>query len=219
MRRCDGEREHLTNQACLCVDGDRLCKPTTRIAVVLADTPGLGVWRLESHGWNAAAELAGMAEWVSGQLERNGRMIPAVLRAETRSQVTRDGQPASFVVPVISSRVTPRDLIEAPAGQVMLPPAPVVRVAIEAPRRVVVVDEGPAGSGEPTSAVELAAWVERCDDLDTLNGVGARHARANGWMGEFVPSRFAPDPDTWIELVDVFRGRAAELHNREGGTP
>jgi hypothetical protein len=59
VRRCDGQTELLSGGNCLCsVDPeDRECKPTTRLNVVLRDVEGIGVWRLESHGWYAATEL------------------------------------------------------------------------------------------------------------------------------------------------------------------
>src|SRR3954469_6237276 len=58
QRRCDGVRELLSESPCVCaVNGQegpqRECKPTTRLNVVLRDLPGIGVWRLESHGFYA----------------------------------------------------------------------------------------------------------------------------------------------------------------------
>ena len=49
QRRCDGEREVLSDGSCLCdaEEGDRKCKPTTRLSVMLPDVPGLGCWRLD----------------------------------------------------------------------------------------------------------------------------------------------------------------------------
>lgn len=205
VRRCDGQTQQ-SGETCVCGDGGP-CKPTTRINVILADVPGLGVWMLESHGWNAAAELGGMAEWLSSQFE-SGRMIPAVLRAETRSKVNRSGTPSTFVVPVLSSRATVRELVESP-HKVMLPPAPVR--AITAGPRPVVDPDGDASSGPPVSAQEMADWLDRCTDLGQLSGVAARHARASGWMDAYVASRFAPVEGELIELVEVFRARAAEL--------
>jgi hypothetical protein len=61
-RLCDGETETIRQRPCLCaqmqqggkrVDARELCKPTTRMSVMLADVPSLGTWKIESHGWNA----------------------------------------------------------------------------------------------------------------------------------------------------------------------
>lgn len=58
QRRCDGEVERLSGQPCICrAQGRKDCSPHTRMSVMLRDIEGLGVWRLEAHGWDAAAEL------------------------------------------------------------------------------------------------------------------------------------------------------------------
>lgn len=120
-RRCDGERELLTDSPCMCLTEDEpSCKPTTRLSVILRELPGLGVWRLESHGYYAASELAGTVE-VCVQAATRGQLLPAVLRLEQR-QVKRQGEPVrKFAVPVLDIQVTPGAL-----GLVVgaAPPAP-----------------------------------------------------------------------------------------------
>lgn len=110
VRRCDGETEVLHNQPCPCnLEDERTCKPTTRLNVILRDLPGLGVWRLESHGWYAATELAGTVEVCLAAATR-GQLLPAVLRLEQR-QVKRVGEPTrNFAVPVLDVSVTPTQL-------------------------------------------------------------------------------------------------------------
>ncbi|MBA2643597.1 MAG: hypothetical protein H0U82_11835 [Actinobacteria bacterium] len=98
-RRCDGETEALSGKPCLCNPDERACKPTTRIAFMLPDVPGFGLVRLESHGWNAAAELPGAVD-VLMRAAAQGAFIPAVLRLEPRTS-KKDGQTRRFVVPVI----------------------------------------------------------------------------------------------------------------------
>ncbi|HYI67113.1 MAG TPA: hypothetical protein VEW95_09335 [Candidatus Limnocylindrales bacterium] len=109
-RRCDGERESITDKPCLCppvgkeraeaAAKGRACKPTTRVSVILPDLPDIGTWRLESHGFNAAVELAGMADILEGAT-RQGRMIPAKMRLDQRT-VKRQGEATrNFAVPVI----------------------------------------------------------------------------------------------------------------------
>jgi Recombination directionality factor-like len=84
-RRCDTVTEVKRNVPCLCDPERRECKPTTRLSVKLADVPGLGVWRLESHGWNATEELGGDNADLIAVLPPNFR-LPARLRVEPRRE-------------------------------------------------------------------------------------------------------------------------------------
>jgi len=97
-RRCDGETELLTGLACKCDPDARECKITTRINVMLPQVAGLGVWRLESHGYYAAAELPDMLELL--QQVSGGRIIGGVLRIEQRSS-KKDGKTNRYPVPVL----------------------------------------------------------------------------------------------------------------------
>lgn len=106
QRRCDGATEALSGKPCLCQpavdkkgEGERACKPTTRLSFMLPDIPGLGVWRVESKGWNAAAELPGTL-MVLQQAAQDGKFVPAVLRLERRTS-KKDGETHRFVVPVL----------------------------------------------------------------------------------------------------------------------
>lgn len=124
-RQCDGVTEKLRGAACLCEQAARLryerrnrewpedgrferakddCKPTTRMAVMLADIPSMGTLKLESHGWNAAAELPGLASAIA----RSTTPVPALLRLEARSDKRltfgADGEKIesrNYVVPVL----------------------------------------------------------------------------------------------------------------------
>lgn len=116
QRRCDGEREILADQPCVCdtEGGDRKCKPTTRLSVMLPDVPGLGCWRLESHGFYAAVELSATAAMLE-QATARGQMLPARLRIDQRRQV-KDGQTTRYAVPVIDIDVRFRDAIAGIGG-------------------------------------------------------------------------------------------------------
>ncbi|MFI6228565.1 hypothetical protein ACIBCR_14790 [Micromonospora echinospora] len=94
-RHCDGEVERIRSKPCLCdsvrataqaagrdLKPGEVCKPTTRMSLMLADIPSLGTWKLESHGWNAAAELPMLAE----SIERAPQPIPARLLMERREK-------------------------------------------------------------------------------------------------------------------------------------
>ena len=116
-RRCDGRNEILTDSACLCAQADEmLCKPTTRLNVVLRDVEGIGVFRLESHGYYAAVELPDVAAF----LAQAGGYVEAFLALEERV-VKREinGKPETrrFMVPTIEIEgVTPGQLMAGQGG-------------------------------------------------------------------------------------------------------
>lgn len=110
--RCDGEREDIQDRPCVCDPDNRECKTTSRLSVLLPDIAGLGVWRLETHGYNAAVELAG-AIWLITQMAGVHSIIPARLRLEERVQrLLVDGEPETrkFLVPVIDLDVSITDV-------------------------------------------------------------------------------------------------------------
>lgn len=132
QRRCDGQWEQIGDQPCPCAasDGERECKPHTRLNVMIPDLPGLGVWRLETSGYYAAVELAGVVD-VCRAATAAGRMLPARLRLEQRS-VKRAGEGVKrFAVPVLDVDVPLQSLgLLSPTGQSAV--APTTAVAIEA---------------------------------------------------------------------------------------
>mgnify|MGYP000568949659 CR=1 FL=1 len=158
QRRCDGVRDVISDSPCLC-DPDpekRACKPTTRLNVVLRDMPGIGVWRLESHGWNAAVELPGLAEFVM----RADGMVPAFLTLEERV-TKRDGKTNRFMVPGIDVEVTPSQLLAGQTtaaaianGSPAAVAAPDARPAIESAQRV------PDYAAAARACTSLAGWRE-----------------------------------------------------------
>lgn len=94
-RLCDGDTESIRNASCLCaamqaggrqIDPRELCKPTTRMSLMLAEIPSLGTWKVESHGWNAAAELPTLA----ASIESAPQPIPARLEVQIREKKNFD---------------------------------------------------------------------------------------------------------------------------------
>lgn len=123
QRRCDGDTETITEGRCLCDPENRECNIHTRLSVMLADLPGLGVWRVETSGYYAAVELQGAVEVV--RLAANhGQMLPAQLRLEQR-MVKRDGKTRRFAVPVLDIAVSPTQLLNGhtPAKPIEQPTA------------------------------------------------------------------------------------------------
>lgn len=110
--RCDGVTNVLTGDLCNQDDPAHLeAKPTTRLSVMLRDVETLGVWRMESHGWNAAAELPSMAELAMVV----GDLVPATLHLVERKAI-KDGKTSRFVVPVLDLEVSKQRLVELVGG-------------------------------------------------------------------------------------------------------
>lgn len=117
QRRCDGCTELLTGDPCMCDPEAVECKPTTRLSVILPDLPDIGTWRIESHGWNAAAELVQTFEWLKGMIG-SGQVIEGVLGVEERTG-KHEGKTTRFMVPVIRIKQTPRELLAAQNAQAL----------------------------------------------------------------------------------------------------
>lgn len=116
--RCDSRWDHVGDQPCHCDPEQRACAIHTRLSVMLPDLPGVGVWRLESHGYYAAVELGGVVDLCAAQ-SAQGRMLPARLRLEHREvKRTVDGkvQTRKFIVPVLDLDVHPMALAPAPSA-------------------------------------------------------------------------------------------------------
>jgi recombination directionality factor gp3-like protein len=110
QRRCDGANETISDGPCICDPEARDCVIHTRLAVMLADLAGVGLWRLESQGWNAGIELQGAVD-VIRMAARRGELLPATLRLEQR-MTKRPGQGTRrFAVPVLDIDVTPAQLL------------------------------------------------------------------------------------------------------------
>ena len=103
-RRCDGQTNVINDTPCACDLDAPECKPTTRLGVILRDLEGIGIWRLQLHGWNGAQELLGTIE-VLRTLQARGQMVPARLLLEQR-QSKKDGKTFNFAVPVLNLQLS-----------------------------------------------------------------------------------------------------------------
>lgn len=187
QRRCDGERELLSDAPCLCSPdpGERECKPTTRLNVVLRDVEGIGVWRLESHGYYAATELPEVAEF----LARASGYVSAWLTLEERI-VKRDNQTRRFMVPALEVDITP--------AQLMAGGGAITAAAIDSARPVAAL---PAA---PTVTLDMDSWLAAVGTARTRDDLLAlREAAAQGGL-----SATQVDP--------ILAGRAAELAAASG---
>lgn len=137
-KRCNGERDILNDAPCSCIPDDRKCKPTLRVSVMLPDLPGLGVWRWEGHGINAALELPATLDLLAHAVSR-GEFLPGFLRLEQRSTKKKGEGTRRFAVPVIDLASTLDEVsraLGAPMGTtpgLPAPPPATERPALEAP--------------------------------------------------------------------------------------
>lgn len=117
IRRCDGVKEQIKQEPCQCAAGlvaaKDICKPTVRVQLMLAEVPGMGTWRLESHGEYAAGELSTLAPFIA----KIPMPIPARLRLreETRRPWNAEKQKfetTTFYVPFLDISVaTPQQVV------------------------------------------------------------------------------------------------------------
>lgn len=212
-RRCDGVRETISDGPCQCpadpaeraaqAAQGKACKDTTRLSVMLPDLPGLGLWRLESHGYYAATELAGTIAILS--MLAPGTLVRGRLLAEQRSvtRIAPDGtvKTNNFVVPVL-------DLPDVRLSELVAPDGG-VGVQLEAPTRrgltPVPVAELPEGP-RPSIAEQVAAVPEkpkpRKNAAAPLPATGLRPRKMSGGgdagppstTGVASPGVPAPDP-------------------------
>ncbi|MDT0381380.1 hypothetical protein RM572_21720 [Streptomyces sp. DSM 42041] len=142
QRRCDGEIEQLSRKPCLCLAqyGDdwhlrsarEVCKPTSRINVMLPDLPDLGVWRLETKSFYAADAMAGGVDTVLQATGGQG-LMPVRMWIEQRTRVA-GGQTKNFpVVMVVPSLPKLRHALSGPISTAAaLDPSTIDRPQLEA---------------------------------------------------------------------------------------
>lgn len=123
IRRCNG---HVTVEVagdgaswtetgpCVCDPDRRECRLRTVLRVILPDLPDVGIWRLSTGSIYAATELPAAAEVI--QRASPDFLAPAVLALEHRETKRRGEAQHQYVVPVLRTTSTLRELLEASAG-------------------------------------------------------------------------------------------------------
>lgn len=215
-RRCDGETESLSGKPCMCDPDERLCKVTTRVSFMLPDIPGLGVWRLESHGYNAAVELPGTLE-VLLLAAAEHKFIPAVLRVEQRTKKVPGEGTRRFIVPVIElPNVTVRQLASGDVPQVLNAPQPrPVRPELPAggpPPAGGDLGNGAAAApfGEPPSLPSSAAAPEA---TKSTRPTAAQYKKLNVLVGQLRDAGHISTKQLWDAMGRAYEyGDDGELH-------
>lgn len=159
-RRCDG-REQSTGAACACDPEARECKPHTRLSVMLASLPTSGLWRLDTQGFYAMAELGGGFELAGLLQAATGRaVLGASLRLEQR-EVKRPGQGTrKFAVPVLDFDIDSQALVgERPPAMSPVTPVPLLPAPSLGDQLMAVNEEKPTRrrTAEPVRATGLKA--------------------------------------------------------------
>lgn len=213
IHRCDGETNALTGEACDLnervtigrdtVNPHEVARPTTRLSLMLPELDAIGAWRMESHGWNAAAEIPAVAELA----QFVGDLVPAHLNMIERRSI-RDGKTSRFVVPVLDLQIGAARLRE------------VVAAKSGAPLELAAGGEQPAGeqraalpassSHAPVSPFAQAYdAIEQATTLDRMTEIWDV-ARAEGLVGE--KSQPSAERDQWVA---AFTARARTLKGEQ----
>ena len=198
QKRCNGMVRD-TGEACDCPDDpdERLaaaqkgqaCKLTTRLSLWLPKVPGIGVWRLESHGYYAAVELPGAAE-ILGAATDLGKPLPATLRIASRV-VKRDGKTQQFVVPQLDLANTVADMFAIANGHE--PPR-----QVEAQRPAAI--EAPAVVALPAAKTDGMLLIEQVKTAGQWHADQIKAAK----KGRAVSAKaFDEDPQWLAEVADI----------------
>jgi hypothetical protein len=205
IHRCDGQQlvdgtPCEQDTATITIKGKtytahEVAKPTTRLSVMLPELDAIGVFRMESHGWNAAAEIPAVAELA----QFVGDLVPAVLHLVERRTI-KDGETSRFVVPVLDLKIGAqklREVVAAASGMNEL--------------------EAPAQSGAPAIEGARPDYVALADDATTVEEVRGiwKDAQAAGHLDNTLKAHLTarskevapeptsePDPST-DEVIDA----------------
>lgn len=102
IRRCDGIHDTVHDRPCDCSPESRKCKPTTRVSLMLADVPGLGVWGLESHGIYFASEMVDLFDKIQGiAMPLPGRLLLENREEKKYNREEKKVETNNYNVPVI----------------------------------------------------------------------------------------------------------------------
>lgn len=191
--RCDGQTNWQTGEPCDLESDEHLealRRPTTRLNVVLRDVEGVGVWRLETHGWNAAVELPDAAEF----LAQAGGYVNGWVSLEERvskGENPRTGKPETrrFMVPIIEIDVTPAQLM-AGKGRIAAP------ALAGGP-----VTETPALAAAGPDYVALAADMTDPEDVRDLWRTANAAGHMTQGLSEHLQKRVADLTDTPAEVA------------------
>jgi hypothetical protein len=234
-RRCDGITEQIADRPCLCIAqfGDNwfeqrkgtVCAPTTRLNVMLPDLPDLGVWRMETHGYYAANEIAGQIDML---LSATGgkALVPVSLRIEPRQRVA-NGQTKKFPVVVVEVRgMTARQALAGQVPQIAIDGAPTPgsqRTAIEAGPTPQPAPGGPSRdflklANEAATAESVARLIEQASAEGAPEGYLAQLRAVEDSKVEVIVPEIVNDEDpmdVWQQVLGAAGSRGWSMDHTE----
>ena len=206
-RRCDGETEMLSDQPCICrarygdafheEDLRNVCRITSRLNVVLPQMPDIGAWRLETHSYYAAAELAAHVDLI--RASTGGQYaLPVRLRIEKRDRMVQ-GEARHYSVPVVELRgVTAGQIMSGSVGpsvdELSASAHPAITGSLPVP------DEPSPSASAKLTAERVIKMAAKCKNPAQVNALWT-DAQADGVLT--------------AEVKEVLKARGIEL----GGTP
>ncbi|MFG1659030.1 hypothetical protein ACGFIY_21110 [Micromonospora chersina] len=112
QRRCDGETEQQSKKPCVCLatfgekfylePPTRVCRPHTRLGLIVPELPDVGLWRMESHGFYSANEIPAMVDLIKSRVDAS-LVVPIALRIEPRTRVA-NGKTKQFIAIAVGLR-------------------------------------------------------------------------------------------------------------------
>lgn len=236
QRRCDGMTETLSDSPCICraqwgdnfhdtAPRDQACKVTTRLNVILPEMPDIGAWRVETHSFYSANEMAAAVDVLKGSIGADA-LIPVRLRIEQRTRVAK-GKTKQFPVVAVelrgstagqvlagSAQAVPVGGGNGPAAVISAAPTP----AIEAPAKPTADDFLVRARAVTTFAEFKVIWDEAAAagisptpaQSDEMTSIGKRLQTAPATAVPAAPP--SADADVlWQQIVAAWPGTTSEL--------
>jgi hypothetical protein len=224
IRRCDSQFDQISNGPCQCphagdpsdaeeanraalrraelakLNPPQACHLITRVNVMIPDLPGLGVFRLDTGSFYAAAEIGDTA-YILQKARDAGVFLPAILRIEQRQRVA-GGQTKKYPVPVLEILSTFRQIAsgELAAGGVVaqLPPAPGGQ-----PRAIAAARPAPAPSGEEATDVRRLAAQQIAKEAGSALARNAVRGLIQAARTEQLEAEMVCVGDVWMTLREA----------------
>jgi hypothetical protein len=243
QRRCDGMTETLADQPCFCraqwgdnfhevAPRDAACKMTTRLNVMLPEMPDIGAWRVETHSFYSANEIAAAVDMLKGAIGDQA-LIPVRLRIEQRTRVAQ-GKTKQFPVVAVELRGSTAGQVLAGAVQTVPVGTAATPPAVEAGRAAAIEAKPAAAAPSVDDFIAAAQGSASVDDLSTnlqaaqnagfarnladpSDPVAAAFMRRRGELANptTAPTAAAPSGDAdaiWQQIVAAWPGTTSELN-------
>lgn len=142
-----------TERSALAIKGEA-CNPITRLSVIMPNLPGIGVWRLDTRGFYAGSELAGIVPFLEAAAVE-GMYLSCMLQLETRT-VKRNNDTLIFpVVTLQPANINLQQLLtKAIPDSALIAPPQIPRVSqIEAPEEMTAEDAAANLFGEASTPI------------------------------------------------------------------